>query len=1140
MGKRTPPTDDGADIAPVSKRKKLDDKQPLESNNISINTTSDIKKLLVFDQNDITQYRLSLQAFRKYLEQPGFKKTAGAPGDGVLLDYLTNATITTSGDHVENLPDIFQAWRYAVQVHDDGLMVAIPGVLATLLHMISSSLEFVEIGVQICKTVIRKENSSVLQKSLNSPRVRDATIARCLDLLTQVVSFDGGACARNVWLHRSVTMQRLPQLLGMSKKTIYGPTEPASIRDHAITFFLTNLRYQDQEAKAEILSARKITQVLLREASSEKPRIIKEILSTLETYVLKDDNLPKSAKGHVLTDANLGFILGIMRHNHEDSEWVALHELVESFLMESCTSRTHGIVYKQYGWYPPGTEDLTLKEETLFLSGYLTVAESSKYRDRVPVRNTTLAAFIQDLKPWSSIPERRLILGIFGAAPELIADYFLRKKTFSFEPKLTATWIGWATFIYSVLRLSVTNYDAYLDGRVRAPPPVPVIMQSILPQSLTQQSLTKALKHKSELVQLFTLRILVASLEKLQMILNFFQSPASPTAWKATATQILKELDMRLPQYKQILNLYQSCSKEKRILREILSSLLALYNNVMAHLVMAEKLDISSQITGMLGQVAEEIDDCDASTFMELEHLLEIGNCAVEAKWWQKSGNATITSITTILQLLASSRLGGNTRLKSLVRSILEEGYVLASLEAVDSLEALVLALRTINSADALDILQYLDDCLLRLNRKPIKYHGDVSDLVEGGSDKVTVSPLFIVLLEQWPFFLKGHGEGLNTTCAEWICAYLVEAAHAGESFAPLQTLCDRFLESTADARLHQLFQDCRSRLIEAQTRQKAGTSTVIAVSEDDDQTDILKQTEATRKILDTRLGLTKETENHPALTKWSKKDISDAILDSDISNLINCLGSTYPEIRIQAVSALRNFMSKVQNSKYDERQSIYLLIGSLLETIQNNNPQNPLPSLTLSLAARCTLILSNPLHTMYTKANHFLTRSPTWDLSKLSSYWTSQIFHTPPTHADAHWLEVEWLLDTLLDGLRNPNDVNLYRRTGVFERLITNCTSTFAPRSCFERMIDVLYRCVLIGGGGGGGGGATMLVTRFGVLAWIATQKKTKTKTKKKKTKDSGCGLLLSALEEKIRLECDQVYLRKWAGRSGGDAPWL
>ena len=66
----------------------------------------------------------------------------------------------------------------------------------------------------------------------------------------------------------------------------------------------------------------------------------------------------------------------------------------------------------------------------------------------------------------------------------------------------------------------------------------------------------------------------------------------------------------------------------------------------------------------------------------------------------------------------------------------------------------------------------------------------------------------------------------------------------------------------------------------------------------------------------------------------------------------------------------------------------------------------------------------------------------------------------------------------------------------------------------CVEKVVHVLYRAILVGG-------ATTLITRCGVISWIAQMEKFKACDK----------LLLKSLDSKLRENCDQEKLVAWTG---------
>lgn len=102
------------------------------------------------------------------------------------------------------------------------------------------------------------------------------------------------------------------------------------------------------------------------------------------------------------------------------------------------------------------------------------------------------------------------------------------------------------------------------------------------------------------------------------------------------------------------------------------------------------------------------------------------------------------------------------------------------------------------------------------------------------------------------------------------------------------------------------------------------------------------------------------------------------------------------------------------------KHQQLILLLLEVVESAKSVVLDRPLPYFAGALATRSVEILSNPLHFMYTKINKFLNKNPNWNLARLPSYWMSNILISPPTDDDSHGKEVLWLLDVMIEGLRD------------------------------------------------------------------------------------------------------------------------
>jgi nucleolar pre-ribosomal-associated protein 1 len=103
------------------------------------------------------------------------------------------------------------------------------------------------------------------------------------------------------------------------------------------------------------------------------------------------------------------------------------------------------------------------------------------------------------------------------------------------------------------------------------------------------------------------------------------------------------------------------------------------------------------------------------------------------------------------------------------------------------------------------------------------------------------------------------------------------------------------------------------------------------------------------------------------------------------------------------------------------EKGPIYLLLGEVCETVQEQGFENMTPSVIAEAASQIATVLADPSHQMYGKVNKFLNRGPSWDAQKVISYWIDRVLLKEPEADDGHDVEVGWLLELLVNSLRTP-----------------------------------------------------------------------------------------------------------------------
>ena len=570
----------------------------------------------------------------------------------VLLNYLQTEVPKEDDRSSVYLVNLIQIWSFAAQSNDDGLLSAVPALLALLFKTISTLIEFRDHGIRLCKTLLRKDQVKLLDRGLTANKTKEHLISPCLRLLTEIVSFDGGSSAQSVYLHRAITFKRLEIFLRLKKPpsgTTARDKHKPSVRSNATRYLLANFRLQDQLAKADILTQGKYIRALLEDICYDPPEAIKEILDVLKKSAVLDEALPRIAKSRLLTDWALCRIAALYGYEEDDidpGKSLHIESLAHAFLLCVCTTPNGGVLVSQHGWYPPGLRTRRTSTQTDMDFAETEGMPHDKYVDRVPIQNTTLAMFLQSLRPYANPLHRDLALAIFEAAPELIADYFFRKRNFSFDPKLSATWIGYSTFLFSVVNLPLPSQHESGERSIKLPPPTSIVMESILPQPLNQKSLSKCLYQSTGLITYFAVRLMIIAFQKLENVLSSFSNSKRLSGdlysarWEQASVRLRSEFCLRCPEMKHVITVFRSCSGHNVLLRESTSLLLAMYYKVIPQIALYEKFDISIALSEALSALEPGNQDNEDSRMclLDLDHLLDISYRSPDMRWWYKPG----------------------------------------------------------------------------------------------------------------------------------------------------------------------------------------------------------------------------------------------------------------------------------------------------------------------------------------------------------------------------------------------------------------------------------------------------------------------------------------------------------------------
>ncbi len=420
------------------------------------------------------------------------------------------------------------------------------------------------------------------------------------------------------------------------------PTKP-SVRTLLVRFFLSFLQNGSSSIKNEMLGLRNWVSPIFKYIKLDAPGVIVDLLEVMRSKVLSDKEISRQTKTNVFNEWVLGHIAQL--YTREESvkvrvagkdEETTLAKVTHGFLLTICTSTGNGICFTDRGWYPPGS---------VADAGSLEEKRSSNNSNAPKVYNRTLSSFLYNIRPFADTLQLDLLLAIFRACPELVADYFLSNSSFSFDPKLTSTWVGYCTLLQEAIALEVPVKFG-LKEMSMAPPPAGVIVENILPKPLTKAIMTKCLSHENGLIVFLSTRLLIAAFQKLRKVLNVMNEAASAIydpqkTWAKATSDLLEEFCRRVPDIATVTALLGSGKAEKTsgvLQMEARTRLLAQYYAELPEIALAGKFDVDAALGKYLAaSETQEAKEDEGMRLLAMGHLLVVAKAVPDAKWWNKS-----------------------------------------------------------------------------------------------------------------------------------------------------------------------------------------------------------------------------------------------------------------------------------------------------------------------------------------------------------------------------------------------------------------------------------------------------------------------------------------------------------------------
>lgn len=494
-----------------------------------------------------------------------------------------------------------------------------------LIKTVSEIREWIQVGTYLCRAIIQPAILRQIQKCIAGGR--DKVVSPCLRVLTEINRFNGGALCSQLYSNFDFSFKDIGKGLEVKRSEVQLTYDPyrQTTRTVFVRFILSFFQFGSTQMCSEMLNVKAFMSPLFKHLKNDAPPVIGDVLEILDKKVLQDKEIPRNVKTLVFNEwvlGNIGVLYSrdqVIRDIAGKSQTVAT--AAHEFLLAIATKPGQGVCFKDSGWYPKNVID-----------------EEESAEGEVKLYNRILSSFIKGLKPYSDTLQQDLLLAIFKACPELVADYFGYEHLFSFEPKATVTWIGYTAFLASVTQLPIPT-DYGVKGR-ELPPPASTVIESIIPRPLNRVVLQKCLQHENALIKFSAVRLLIFTFKKLVKVLKSLDetidSVVEKQPWEDLKEELVEEHFLRIPELPIVVSQYNGTSDKHALLKEALARSIQHYYQVHPLIAFSSKFDVNISLGAFLSRPDSGLET--PISLLELSKLLTVAEDLPDVRWWNKPG----------------------------------------------------------------------------------------------------------------------------------------------------------------------------------------------------------------------------------------------------------------------------------------------------------------------------------------------------------------------------------------------------------------------------------------------------------------------------------------------------------------------
>ena len=658
---------------------------------------------------------------------------------------------------------VIQTWSYYAQTNNHPKTSHSTSLLVKLLPILSAHPDTVQQGSALIRLILT-DYMKILYRCLNN--LRGQITNPVLRLMKSIVLYNNSQHVEDFLAYFDLSLPSLVKILTPMKTEADNKSQKQSknakfhktIRESFLDFWIVLISKTPSILRRDLLTDNsKIMGAWFKFIDkNDSDELVERAVTLFTESILEEKFFKRTTKCKVLNELAISKLHHFYYSNNKD-----LVKKINHFFVIYGSSPEFSIAYPDNCvWFKCSP-----------ITGINTGAEITVGQKEFKLHNKLLFNLLRIFKPWEDDLQSSTVIKVLGHTPELVAPYCTYIATLgSHDPRMTSYWFGMTLLLSRMIQLEIPEFITNIE--TDSTPDNNLVLENIIPSSLTKSALTKALQHDNKIVQQLACQLIVFVFQKLHKTLKMYNRKGWSSERAVITTMVLKSIP-DLQTFTSVLVLTYTNDKENKILPLTIATILGYYSNIFPNF-----FSVSLPSPNIFTEILEK----ESFTGMDvaiLDQFLQFQKFnGTQMKWWNATGNQT--SLFCSLLKLASSKNTKNTMTLKITRLLIDllhgtvifDSKTLASpiVALINSLQ--IVSLSATSPDDMNKIWKLLDECIARCMKTIYKY-------VDMSKEYNYISPFVMAITEQWKYVNKTENYDITS---KWLCIFMRMLILIGES----------------------------------------------------------------------------------------------------------------------------------------------------------------------------------------------------------------------------------------------------------------------------------------------------------------------------------------------------------------------